>query len=102
MSLKTTPTRPRRWYRGDAVNGRLIRRFVRDVVDQFHPDQIVLFGSFAYGKPHADSDVDVLVVMSTRNELDQAALIGLAVDPPFDLDIIVRTPKTLSGRLRDG
>jgi Nucleotidyltransferase domain len=29
----------------------------------FHPDQIVRFGSYAYGQPHLDSDVDLLVVM---------------------------------------
>ena len=48
----------------------------------FHPDKIILFGSYAYGTPHADSDVDILVVMPCRNELDQAVRIDLAVEAP--------------------
>jgi predicted nucleotidyltransferase len=50
----------------------LIRRFARQVVERFYPDKIILFGSFAYGRPHADSDVDVLVIMPARNQLEQA------------------------------
>jgi predicted nucleotidyltransferase len=41
-----------------------IRRFAREVGRRFRPEKVFLFGSWAYGKPHADSDVDILVVMS--------------------------------------
>ena len=81
---------------------RLIRRFAREVAERFHPDKIILFGSYAYGTPHADSDVDVLVVMPARNQLDQAVKIELACDPPFPLDIIVRTPYSMKWRLAEG
>ena len=81
---------------------RLIRRFAREVADRFQPEKIILFGSYAYGKPHADSDVDILVVMEARNELDQAVRICLAVDYNFPLDLIVRKPKTLAWRLAEG
>ena len=50
-----------RWYRGADVPMRLIRRFARQVAELFDPDKIILFGSHAYGTPHADSDVDILV-----------------------------------------
>src|SRR5207248_10308628 len=60
------------------------------------------FGSHAYGTPHADSDVDILVVMPARNELDQAVRIRLAVDYNFPLDLLVRTPRNLSWRLAEG
>ena len=79
-----------------------IRRFAREVAEQFHPDKIILFGSYAYGKPHADSDVDILVIMPARNQLDQAFKIHNAVRPPFPLDLIVRTPKNLAWRLEEG
>jgi predicted nucleotidyltransferase len=79
-----------------------IRRFARQVAKQFHPHKIIRFGSHAYGTPHADSDVDVLVIMPTRNTLDQAARISLAIDPPFPLDIIVRTPSAMRWRLAAG
>src|SRR5262249_41367201 len=90
---------PPNWYRGADVPMAAIRRFARQVAERFRPEKIVLFGSHAYGKPHADSDVDILVVMPARNELDQAVRISLDIDPPFPLDIIVRTPKNLRWRL---
>jgi predicted nucleotidyltransferase len=75
---------------------------VRRIVRHFHPQRIILFGSYAYGKPGPDSDVDVLVVMPARNETDQAVRIREVVDPRFALDIIVRTPRNLAFRLKEG
>jgi predicted nucleotidyltransferase len=95
------PDWPAGWYRGTDIPMRVIRRFARQVAERFHPDKIILFGSYAYGAPHADSDVDVLVVMPCRNQLDQAVKISLDVDPPFPLDIIVRTPYSLKWRLAE-
>ena len=93
---------PARWYRGADVPMRVIRRFARQVAKGFRPDKIILFGSYAYGRPHADSDVDILVIMPARNQLDQAVKIELACDPPFPLDIIVRTPHNMQWRLAEG
>ena len=98
-SPKATPAR---WYRGADAPLRVIRRFARQVAERFHPEKIILFGSHAYGTPHADSDVDILVVMPTRNQIDQACRIDDAFDPPFPLDLIVRTPKNLAWRLAAG
>jgi predicted nucleotidyltransferase len=91
-----------RWYRGADIPMRVIRRFARQVAERFQPDKIILFGSHAYGTPHADSDVDILVVMPARNQIDQAVRIDCAIDPPFPLDLIVRTPKNMKWRLEEG
>jgi predicted nucleotidyltransferase len=80
------------------VTLRGIRRYARLVAERFQPDAIILFGSYAYGRPNAESDVDILVVMPARNQLDQAAKIRLAVRAPFAMDLLVRTPK----RIRQG
>jgi len=93
---------PAVWYRGADIPMRVIRRFARQVVERFQPEKIILFGSYAYGTPHADSDVDILVVMPARNQIDQSVRISLAIDPPFPLDIIVRTPKNMKWRLQEG
>src|SRR5438094_7734091 len=90
-----------RWYRGAGVPMRVIRRFAREVAERFRPQKIILFGSYAYGQPHEDSDVDILVVMPARNEVDQAVRISLEIDPPFPLHIIVRTPKNMQWRLKE-
>jgi len=79
-----------------------IRRFARRIAERFQPDKIILFGSYACGTPHADSDVDILVVMPARSQLSKAVQIELACEPPFPLDIIVRTPKNLQWRLAEG
>src|SRR5205807_516193 len=93
---------PERWYRGDQVPMAAIRKYARQVAEQFKPDKIILFGSHAYGTPNDDSDVDILVVMPARNQIDQACRIDDAIDPPFPLDLIVRTPEKLAQRLALG
>src|SRR5881296_3238814 len=96
------PAPPPRCYHGADVPLRVIRRFAREVAERFRPDKIILFGSYAYGTPHADSDVDILVVMPARNELGQAMQIRLSVDYQFPLDLLVRTPRNLAWRLAEG
>ncbi len=90
------------WHRGVAVPQRVIRQFARQVAERFQPDTIILFGSHAYGRPHEDSDVDILVVMPARNQLDQAVRIHLATQPPFPLHLLVRTPQNMAWRLAEG
>jgi len=36
--------------------------YLKVLVDQFHPEQVILFGSYAYGNPDKHSDVDLLIV----------------------------------------
>jgi predicted nucleotidyltransferase len=81
---------------------REIRRYARAVAERFQPDKIILFGSHAYGRPHADSDVDILVIMAARNKHSQACKIRSAIWAPFPLDLLVRTPQEMRWRLDDG
>lgn len=77
-----------------AVTREEIRSVTRQVVEQFHPQKVILFGSYAYGQPTEDSDVDLLVVMDTDEPpLHVAAKIAAAIEHPFPLDIVVRTPE---------
>src|SRR5437660_5983656 len=98
----SNPAASTRYLRGSDVPLSAIRRFARQVAERFHPDKIILFGSHAYGTPHADSDVDILVVMPCRNEFDQATKTRSAIDAPFAMDLIVRTPYALQWRLKEG
>src|ERR1700730_8387095 len=72
-----------------------IKLLVKRIVGRFLPDKIILFGSYAYGQPTPGSDIDLLVIMPARNEIDQSLRIEEWLDPPFSLDVIVRTPKNL-------
>jgi predicted nucleotidyltransferase len=79
-----------------------IRRFARRIAERFHPDKIILFGSYAYGRPHEESDVDLMVIMPCRNAIDQAIRIDRAFERPFALDLHVRTPYQIKQRLKEG
>jgi predicted nucleotidyltransferase len=92
----------KRHYLGARVPMRVIRKFARDVARRFKPDKIILFGSYAYGTPNADSDVDILVVMPCRNRINQAVSIRWHLPVPFAMDLIVRTPRQMDERLKMG
>jgi uncharacterized protein len=81
-----------------------IRDVVRQLVEKFHPQRIILFGSYARGNPRPESDVDLLVVMDTPlKESRQALLIDKSLERDlFGLDLIVRTPKNLEERIALG
>lgn len=52
-----------------AIADRLLP-YLRVLIEQFHPHQVILFGSYAYGQPNSGSDVDLLIV----KELDSTPL----------------------------
>jgi len=66
----------------------------RRLIAEFDPDQIILFGSHAWGMPGQDSDVDLLVVVSETDERPKARAVrahrclrGI----PLPMDLIVRS-----------
>lgn len=77
-----------------------IRALVKHIAEKFDPEQIILFGSHAYGKPTAWSDIDLLVVMETpEGEMDAILKVGASLpDLPFRVDIIVRSREVLEKR----
>jgi uncharacterized protein len=74
------------------------------IVEAFDPQQIILFGSYAYGIPTPDSDVDLLIIMeSEERPIKRAALVSKVLRPRlFPLDILVRTPDEIQYRLTLG
>src|SRR5438105_14039536 len=103
MANKQTTSRYVQPYRYASPNIPLaaIRRFARRIAKCFHPDKIILFGSYAYGKPHEESDVDLLVIMRTKNAIDQSIRIKTAFKRMLSLDLIVRTPWQIERSLKD-
>lgn len=72
-----------------------IEEMVRRIVEQFHPEKIILFGSYARGTAGPDSDVDLLVVMNVQGSRRQKATeIDLSLaDRRIPLDLLVVTPE---------
>ena len=82
------------------VERQQIAAFVNQVAEQFHPERVVLFGSYAYGTPTTDSDVDLLVVLDHEGHAAvQAAEIRKRIRAGFPLDLLVRSPRVIRERL---
>jgi predicted nucleotidyltransferase len=84
---------------------RTIRALAKHIVKKFDPDEIILFGSHAYGKPTAWSDVDLLVVMDVPDgdEMDAILKVGRSLPRTvFKVDVLVRSRKTLEERKKLG
>jgi predicted nucleotidyltransferase len=78
-----------------------IRRFARQFAERFHPEKVILFGSYAYGTPHNESDVDLLIIMPAYDVVAQAIRISGAFERLFSHSIIVRTPQQIERGLRE-
>ena len=77
-----------------------IERVAQQIAEKFDPERIILFGSYAYGNPTDDSDVDMLVVMATEEQRAMvAARILCEVHKHFPMDLLVRTPQELQHRI---
>lgn len=79
-----------------------LREIARKIAEHFHPQQIVLFGSYAYGKPRWDSDVDLLVIMDAEDvpPAERSRRITRLCRPRYlSLDLLVRTPAEVANRL---
>src|SRR5256714_13707417 len=67
---------------------------------EFKPEKIVLFGSYAYGHPTSDSDVDLLVVLKFDGKPVRKAIeIRNRLNPRLPLDLLVRTPEQIVNRV---
>ncbi len=80
-----------------------IQEFSQQVAKEFQPDRIILFGSYAYGQPTEDSDVDLLVILPFEDlPVYKAIEIRRQVRPPFPLDLMARTSEQIQQRLDMG
>ncbi|HVS20566.1 MAG TPA: nucleotidyltransferase domain-containing protein [Pyrinomonadaceae bacterium] len=77
-----------------------IRDLTSQIAREFNPERIILFGSYAYGQPGDDSDVDILVVLPFKEKPVRKAIeIRNRVNPRIPLDLIVRTPEQVAQRV---
>jgi predicted nucleotidyltransferase len=80
-----------------------IKAVGNQIAEHFHPQRIILFGSYADGHPTEDSDVDLLVIMPIKkSSVDQSVEIRMAIRPPFPVDLLVRSAEKVEERLKLG
>ena len=83
------------------VSAKEIQATCNDIIREFAPQQVILFGSYAYGTPTEDSDVDLFVVMTgmKSNAREEAWEMKKRLPERFRLDLHVRSPEELAYRV---
>ncbi len=80
-----------------------IKKISQRIVEEYKPEKIILFGSYAWGEPTEDSDVDLFIVKKTRQGFVQRHLKARkAIGGEVAADVLVRTPKEVQERLEIG
>lgn len=81
----------------------IIQKIVEKIRREYRPEKIILFGSYSYGKPTAESDVDLFIIKeSDKRRIDRFCEVrriirgikGISVQP------VVFTKKEIAQRLR--
>ncbi len=83
------------------INRREILAMCDDIVREFDPLKVILFGSYAYGVPSEESDVDLLVVMdiSESETRGKAVEIRRRIPRRSRMDLLVRSPEEIAYRV---
>jgi predicted nucleotidyltransferase len=83
------------------IDEKSIQDFGDRIAAEFRPQRIILFGSYAYGNPEIDSDLDILVILGHRGSgPKKAAEILHRLNPRFPVDLVVRTSEEITSRLK--
>jgi len=83
-----------------------ILHIVDKIKQEYQPDKIILFGSYAYGHPDRDSDIDLLIIKDTSERpIDRRVKVAKIVSDPerfTPLEAIVLTSEEIHERLQIG
>ena len=84
----------------------MILEIADKIKQEYRPDKIILFGSYAYGHPDRDSDIDLLIIKDTpERPIDRRVTVTRIVSDPkrlTPLEAIVFTPEEIRERLKIG
>ena len=81
-----------------------IKKIVEQIIKNYKPEKIILFGSFAWGNPIKDSDIDLFIVKNTNKPKGErlAKVEKILSERNVPLDILVYTPGEVKKRLALG
>ncbi len=86
------------------ISENTIRRIARQIVRSCKPEKVILFGSYGYGTPGPESDLDILVIARWRGTSSERIrrVLRSIKEERLSIDVIVKTPaefeKGLKGR----
>lgn len=92
------------------ITNKEVRKIIIEMVEkikrEYQPERIILFGSYAYGTPDRDSDIDLLVIKDTHERpIDRRVAVRRLVSDPkriIPFEPIVMTPCEIQKRLEIG
>lgn len=85
------------------ITQKQIQSVTRRIVQGYQPEKVILFGSYAWGKPSKDSDIDLLIIKKTKKKwLERNLEVRKIIDGELPVDILIRTPEEVRKRLRMG
>ena len=81
-----------------------IQKIIEQIKIQFHPQKIIIFGSYAWGTPTEDSDLDLFLIMESNLRRDQRSrqVQKIFSDRTFPLDILIYTQYEVEQSLKRG
>jgi predicted nucleotidyltransferase len=80
----------------------IIQDMADKIIAAFSPERIILFGSYAWGKPGPDSDIDFFIIKDTNDTRKTSRKINRLLFPrETPIDVIVFTPQELEKRKND-
>ncbi|MBI4844082.1 MAG: nucleotidyltransferase domain-containing protein [Nitrospirae bacterium] len=82
------------------INKSLINTILKQLVSHLDVVKIIQFGSYVSGKPTKDSDLDLLVILNTKEKgIKRYAMVSELLEPrKIPMDIIVKTPDEIKTR----
>ena len=83
-----------------------IDKIIGQIIAAYQPEKIILFGSYAYGKPSTDSDLDLLIIKKTAERfIDRWTNVRNIVSDPkrsIPFEPLILTPHEVEERLARG
>lgn len=74
-----------------------MNQIINNIINQlktYQPEKIILFGSYAYGQPNQNSDIDIAVIKSTKDSFhERQRKARLLIRTTVPIDIFVFTPE---------
>jgi len=89
----------------DSMPG-MVEAILAKIIEGYSPQKVILFGSYAYGEPDEDSDLDLFIIKeTTERAFDRRVRVCQLVSDPrrrVPVEVIVLTPEEVEQRLRIG
>jgi predicted nucleotidyltransferase len=84
----------------------MLQKLVQKLVAEYGPEKVILFGSYAYGVPDRDSDIDLLIIKETGDRfIDRWTTVQRILTDrhrTVGLETLVMTPQEVQKRLAMG